>query len=243
MFNQKQMIMITGATRGLGYALAHHFAKKGANLAICSRSEADLHAVQHELKQYGGEIVAVTADVSVPNDVERLVSITENHFGRIDTLINNASIFGPGPLYLADYPDQAFKDVLEVNTLNPFFMTKRVLPGMLARKSGSIINLTSEVGKTGYAEWGAYSISKFAVEGMTQIWADELTDTGVRINLVDPGEMDTTMHQIAVPTCDYELANPHDVLDVFDYLASSESQMVTGQRFEAQSFSRKETRT
>ncbi|MCL7747899.1 SDR family NAD(P)-dependent oxidoreductase [Halalkalibacter alkaliphilus] len=240
MFDQiKQVIMITGATRGLGYTLAQHFAKQGANLAICARGENEIKTVQNELEKYGAEVVALSADVSNPNDVERFISVTENYFGHIDTLINNASIFGPGPLYLADYPDLALKNVLEINIMNPFLMTKRVLPGMLARHKGSIINLTSEVGKTGYAEWGAYSISKFAVEGMTQIWADELIDTGVRINLVDPGEMDTAMHKIAVPNCEYELAQPSDVIDVFDYLASSESQFVTGQRFEAQSFTRK----
>ncbi|WP_332633848.1 SDR family NAD(P)-dependent oxidoreductase [Halalkalibacter flavus] len=240
MFDQiKQVIMITGATRGLGYTLAKHFAKQGANLAICARGKTEIKTVQNELEKYGAEVIALSADVSNPNDVERFVSVTENHFGRIDTLINNASIFGPGPLYLADYPDLVLKNVLEVNIMNPFLMTKRVLPGMLARHKGSIINLTSEVGKTGYAEWGAYSISKFAVEGMTQIWADELIDTGVRINLVDPGEMDTAMHEIAVPNCEYELANPSEVIDVFDYLASSESHLATGQRFEAQSFSRK----
>ncbi|MGD6840819.1 SDR family oxidoreductase, partial [Bacillus thuringiensis] len=107
--------------------------------------------------------------------------------------------------------------------LNPFLVTKRVLPGMISRGKGSIINLTSEAGKTGFAEWGAYGISKFAVEGLTQTWADELSDTGIRVNMVDPGEMDTEMHEKAVPECDYPLADPRDHLDVFLYLASNAS--------------------
>ncbi|MFC0562074.1 SDR family NAD(P)-dependent oxidoreductase [Halalkalibacter alkalisediminis] len=234
------VMMITGASRGLGKTLALYFAKQGTNLAICSRNALEIQAVQREAEQLGAEVVAVTADVSNQADVERFVSITEHHFGQIDILINNASIFGPGPLYLSDYPEYEFKKVLDVNLLNPFLVTKRVLPGMLARGTGSIINLTSEVGQTGYAEWGAYAVSKFAVEGMTQVWADELDSTGVRINLVDPGEMDTVMHQIAVPDCDYELAQPKDVIDVFSYLASDAAKEINGQRFQAQAFSKKE---
>jgi NAD(P)-dependent dehydrogenase (short-subunit alcohol dehydrogenase family) len=106
----------------------------------------------------------------------------------------------------------------------------------MMRNAGSIINLTSEAGKTGFAEWGAYGISKFAVEGLTQTWADELDGTGVRMNMVDPGEMDTDMHDKAVPECDYPLAKPHEHMDVFLYLASDNSQDVSGKRFEAQEF-------
>jgi NAD(P)-dependent dehydrogenase (short-subunit alcohol dehydrogenase family) len=106
---------------------------------------------------------------------------------------------------------------------------------MLERNEGSIINVTSEAGHTGYAGWGAYGISKFAVEGLTKTWADELSETNVRVNMVDPGEMDTDMHQLAVPNCDYPLAKPEDVVDIFLYLASEKSKGINGQRFEAQS--------
>jgi NAD(P)-dependent dehydrogenase (short-subunit alcohol dehydrogenase family) len=101
-----------------------------------------------------------------------------------------------------------------------------------------VINVTSEAGRVGFAGWGAYGISKFALEGLTQTWADELEDSGVRINAVDPGEMDTDMHAEAVPDCDYELANPADVTEVFLWLASDESAHVHGQRLEAQRFRR-----
>jgi NAD(P)-dependent dehydrogenase (short-subunit alcohol dehydrogenase family) len=111
-----------------------------------------------------------------------------------------------------------------------------MLPGMLQRNEGSIINVTSEAGHSGYAGWGAYGISKFAVEGLTETWADELSETNIRINMVDPGEMDTKMHALAVPDCDYPLAKPEDVLDVFLYLASETSTGMNGQRFEAQGF-------
>jgi NAD(P)-dependent dehydrogenase (short-subunit alcohol dehydrogenase family) len=235
MFNNS-VIMITGASKGLGKELALQFAREGAKLAITARNQGPLSAIEKEIRALGAEVVTASADMSIPGDVDRFVSMSEEAFGRIDVLINNASIFGPGPRFLADYPDDDYLEVLKVNTFNPFIVTKRVLPGMMMRNAGSIINLTSEAGKTGFAEWGAYGISKFAVEGLTQTWADELDGTGVRMNMVDPGEMDTDMHDKAVPECDYPLAKPHEHMDVFLYLASDNSQEVSGKRFEAQEF-------
>ncbi|MFD1738201.1 SDR family NAD(P)-dependent oxidoreductase [Bacillus salitolerans] len=233
--NQK-VAMITGASKGLGKALAIAFAKEGYRLAICSRGEEALQQVKKELESMGAEVIAVIADVAKIRDVDRFVSVVENVYGQIDVLVNNASIFGHGPKLLLDYSAEKFEEVLSVNVMNPFLLTKRVLPGMLSRNEGSVINVTSEAGRTGFAEWGAYGISKFAVEGLTQTWAEELEETGVRINMVDPGEMNTEMHDIAVPSCDYELAEPNEVVGVFLYLGSDQSIAVNGQRFEAQSF-------
>ncbi|MBM6616531.1 SDR family NAD(P)-dependent oxidoreductase [Bacillus suaedaesalsae] len=237
---ENQVVMITGATKGLGKALAFAFAQKGYRLAICARSEDQLVEVKNELEEIGAEVVAVKADTSNEQDVDRFVSVVESVFGRIDVLINNASIFGPGPTLLLDFPNADFAEVLRVNVLNPFLVTKRVLPGMITRDHGSIINVTSEAGRTGFAEWGVYGISKFAVEGLTQTWVEELQDTNVRMNMVDPGEMDTEMHEIAVPNCDYELAKPENVVDVFLYLASSDALGVNGSRLQAQQFVRGE---
>jgi NAD(P)-dependent dehydrogenase (short-subunit alcohol dehydrogenase family) len=233
---KNKVVMITGASKGLGRELALQFAREGARLAVCARNQGPLKEVEREIRALGAEVVALTADVSDREDVDRFVSVTEEAFGRIDVLINNASIFGPGPRLLADYPEDDFLEVLKVNAFNPFIVTKRVLPGMLMRNEGSVINLTSEAGKTGFAEWGAYGISKFAVEGLTQTWADELQDTGVRVNMVDPGEMNTDMHDEAVPDCDYPLAEPNEHMDVFLYLASAAARDVSGSRFEAQEF-------
>lgn len=233
--NKNTVVMITGASKGLGRALTLAFAKKGVRLAICARGEESLRKIEQEARDLGAEVIAVCADATNMKDVNRFVSIAEEAFGRVDILINNASIFGPGPSLLADYPDHEFREVLLANVMNPFLVTKRVLPGMLIRNTGKILNVTSEAGKTGYAEWGAYGISKFAVEGLTQTWADELQDTGVSMAMVDPGEMDTDMHAVAVPDCDYELADPHDVANIFVYLALNASLEVNGKRFEAQS--------
>ncbi|MCA1065557.1 SDR family oxidoreductase [Rossellomorea sp. AcN35-11] len=233
---KNKVVMITGASKGLGKALALQCARDGAKIAICARTSGPLQEIEKELRGLGAEVVALEADVSDAGDVERFVSVTEEVLGGIDVLFNNASIFGPGPRLLADYPEKEFLEVLRINTMNPFLVTKRVLPGMISRGRGSVINITSEAGRTGFAEWGAYGISKFAVEGMTQTWADELRGTGVRMNMVDPGEMDTDMHEQAVPECDYPLAGPGDHLDVFLYLASDASLNENGSRFEAQGF-------
>lgn len=233
---KKPVVMITGASKGLGRALTLALAKEGVRLAICARGEMMLRKIEKEVLSLGAEVIAVQADVADIRDVNRFVSIVEEGFGRVDVLINNASIFGPGPALLSDYPEHDFAEVLRVNVVNPFLVTKRVLPGMLIRNKGRIFNLTSEAGKTGFAEWGAYGISKFAVEGLTQTWADELQDTGVSVCMVDPGEMNTEMHRVAVPECDYELEDPNEVAKVFVALALDESINLNGKRFEVQSF-------
>lgn len=232
-----QVVMITGASRGLGRALTLAFAKQGATLAISARGEASLLQVKKEAEALGAsEVLAVTADLSKSRDVERFVGLVEATFGKIDVLINNASILGPSPMpLLADYPEEDYQEVLHVNAVGPFLVTRRVVATMLQEQTGSIINVTSEAGHVGYAGWGAYGISKFALEGLTETWADELEGTGVRMNMVDPGEMDTEMHALAVPDCDYELVDPNDVVDVFLYLASPES-TENGQRIRAEEF-------
>lgn len=236
MINEK-VVMITGASKGLGRALTLAFAEEGARLAICSRSSERLLAVKAEAEELGAEVLAVIADVSIARDVERFVAMTEETYGRTDVLINNASILGPSPMpLLLDYPEEDFAEVLRVNSISPFLVTRRVIPGMLQRNQGSIINVTSEAGHVGFAGWGAYGISKFAVEGLSKTWAKELESTNVRVNMVDPGEMDTEMHQLAVPDCDYPLAKPEDVVDVFLYLASERSAGINGGLFEAQDF-------
>ncbi|UOQ45199.1 SDR family oxidoreductase [Halobacillus salinarum] len=233
-------IMITGASKGLGRALALGFAAKGNRLAICARGKEELEQTKDAIINVGAEAIAVQADAANKQDVERFVSIVEKKWGNIDVLINNASVFGPGPEYLIDYDADSFQEVVRVNVMNPFLVTKRVLPGMMTRKQGSVINITSEAGHTGFAEWGAYGISKFAVEGMTQTWAEELKPYHIRMNMVDPGEMDTAMHRRAVPDCDYPLAHPEERLDIFFYLTSEASKYLTGERFEAAAFAAEE---
>jgi NAD(P)-dependent dehydrogenase (short-subunit alcohol dehydrogenase family) len=230
-------VVITGASKGLGKALTIAIAKKGYNLAICARGEERLLEVKQIAEEWGSSVLAVKADVTNQRDIETFISMTESRFGQIDVLINNAAVLGPSPMpLLLDYSENDFMNVLKANTLSPFMVTKRVLPGMLQRNEGSIINVTSEAGQTGYAGWGAYGISKFAMEGLTETWADELSETGIRINMIDPGSMDTDMHALAAPDSDEELAKPEDIVGAFLYLVSDHSRHITGKRFEAQNF-------
>jgi NAD(P)-dependent dehydrogenase (short-subunit alcohol dehydrogenase family) len=155
--------------------------------------------------------------------------------GRLDVLVNNASDLGPSPMpLLVDYPVDAFRRVLETNLVAPFLLIQKLLPALLASR-GSVINVTSDAGITGYAGWGAYGVSKFGLEGLTRTWAAELAGTGVRVNAVDPGDMDTDMHRAAEPEADPSAwASPADVTDVFVHLASDAARDVTGRRFRAQ---------
>ncbi|MDB5104101.1 MAG: dehydrogenase, short-chain alcohol dehydrogenase like protein [Fibrobacteres bacterium] len=150
-------------------------------------------------------------------------------------LVNNASALGPSPMpYLLDYPLEEFRRVLDTNLIAPFLLTRKLLPAML-ENGGSLINVTSDAGVTGYPGWGAYGISKFGLEGMSQTWASELAETSIRVNWVDPGNMNTDMHRKAEPDEDpFQWADPAEVTEVFLYLASDESRGVTGKRFRAQ---------
>ena len=232
-------VVITGASKGLGRALAVAFARAGtARLALIARTEDLLREVKQLLVKEAPKLKVLTigADLSNEADTERAVALTLHEFGgRVDALINNASVLGPAPMpYLLDYPTDEFKNVLATNVIAPFILIKKFLPGIL-EANGSIINVTSDAGVVGYPGWGAYGISKFGLEGMSQTWAAELEDTGMRLNWVDPGAMNTEMHRLAEPEEDpSEWADPADVVDVFLYLASDDSAGVHGKRFQAQ---------
>jgi NAD(P)-dependent dehydrogenase (short-subunit alcohol dehydrogenase family) len=231
-------ILITGASQGLGRAMALRFAKEGAaGLSIVARHADQLKKVRDEIAQIGAtSIVAIEADMSKPRDIERIVATTLAQFkGRLDVLVNNASTIGPSPMpNLLDYPVEDFRAVLDTNLIGPFLLIKSALPAMIER-GGSIINVTSDAGQVGYPGWGAYGISKFGLEGMSQTWASELEEAGVRVNWIDPGNMNTAMHRAAEPEEDpTEWANPADVTDAFVFLASDESKEVNGKRFQAQ---------
>jgi NAD(P)-dependent dehydrogenase (short-subunit alcohol dehydrogenase family) len=186
----------------------------------------------------GAQVLSVLADVSNRADVERLAGEALAHFGRVDVLVNNASALGPTPMpYLVDYPIEDFEWVMRTNVTGPFLLTRALLGQMLARGTGSIINVSSDAGVVGYPTWGAYGVSKAALDHLTRTWAAELEGTSVRINSVDPGDMDTAMKRASEPDGDAsQWAKPETVTPVFVYLASDESAGVNGQRFGAQQF-------
>jgi len=229
-----KVVLITGASQGLGRALALAYAREGAKLAINARNEDSIRPVAEQAEEQGADVLAVAADVSRSTDVERLVSETVERFDGIDVLVNNAGILGPR-VAIEEYPEDEWRRVTDANLTGPFLVSKAAIPHM--REGGSIINLVSGVSIEGRAEWGAYSVSKFGLEGLNQILAAELKERGIRVNAVDPGGMRTGMRANAYPEEDpMTRITPEENVGVFLYLASDESKGVTGQRFKAQEF-------
>jgi len=217
-----KVALITGSSRGLGRAMSLAFAREGADLVLCARGETELKRVADEARELGANVITVVADIGVTRDVERLVVLALERFERVDVLVNNASELGPTPLpYLIDYPPHLFSDVVKVNLMGPFRLIWSLLGGMLQRGSGVIINVSSDVAVNGYPGWGAYSVSKAALDGLTRTWAAELEETGVKIFAIDPGDMNTAMHRAALPDDDpAQLGAPAEVAEVFVELAA-----------------------
>ena len=229
-----KVALVTGASQGLGRALALACAKEGANLVISSRSADSLETVAEEARGSGVEVLAVPADLSHSEDVQKLVDAAVARFGKIDVLVNNAGLLGPR-VPIEEYPEDKWRSVLDANLTGPFLVSKAAIPHM--REGASVINVTSGVSIEGRPEWGAYSVSKFGLEGLTQILAAELKAHGIRANSVDPGGMRTIMRAAAYPDEDPTTRiTPEENTAVFLFLASDESRDVTGERFKAQEF-------
>ena len=229
-----KVAMVTGASQGLGRALALAYAREGAMLVINSRNYESIRDVVEEIHSLGVEVLGIGADVTSSSDVEDLVDVAVEHYDRIDVLVNNAGLLGPR-VAIEEYPEDEWRRVLDANLTGPFLVSKAAIPYM--REGASIVNVTSGVSIEGRAQWGAYSASKFGMEGLTQILAAELKDRGIRVNSVDPGGMRTGMRAVAYPDEDPTTRiTPEENTAVFLYLASNESRDITGERFKAQEF-------
>ena len=227
-------VMVTGASRGLGRALAEAFAAAGARLVLCARGEPELDALARDLERTGSEVEWSALDVADEGAVRALVARAEARFGGVDALINNASLLGHRGT-LAEQPIDGWRSVLDVNLTGALVSIRAVLPGMRARGSGSIINVSSGVGDRPRAGWGAYAVSKAALEALTWNLALEERGSGIRANVVDPGAMRTGMRRSAYPAEDPgAIPAPAEVTPVFLWLASAESAGVSGERFRAQ---------
>jgi NAD(P)-dependent dehydrogenase (short-subunit alcohol dehydrogenase family) len=159
--------------------------------------------------------MAISADLGLARDVERFAATALDHLGAVDILVNNASDLGTVPLaHLTDASSESLQRALDVNVLGAFRLTRAVIGGMLLRGRGLVVNITSDAAVEGYPGWGVYGASKAALEGLTRSWAAELDGSGVRILVVDPGDMDTDMHRAAVPDADpATLRRPADVAE------------------------------
>jgi len=228
-----KVALITGGSRGIGKAIAAAYARQGARVFICARGEGDLARTVNDIRDAGGEIAGLAGDIGKAEDAQRIVGAAVERYGRIDVLVNNASLLG-SRVTIADYPIADWEEVVRVNLTGVFLLTQQVLQVMIPQRQGSIINVSSGVGRAGKARWGAYACSKAGLEGFTQVLADELKDSGIRVNSVNPAATRTAMRAEAYPDEDpLTLPAPEEIMPIFLYLASDESVGVTGKALDA----------
>ena len=230
---------MTGASKGIGRGIAEAFLREGASVFLCARGEDALETAARELgggAGRGGRVSYRAADVADPDDAATLVRAALEAFPHLSVLVNNASILGKRAT-IADLDVATWNEVLEVNTSSLFYVTRPLIPHLLSLGDGSIINVSSSVGRRGKPMWGAYAVSKFGLEGFTQVLAAELEPSGIRVNSVNPGATRTDMRAEAYPDEDPQtLPTPLEIAEVFVYLASDESRSVTGRAFEARDY-------
>jgi NAD(P)-dependent dehydrogenase (short-subunit alcohol dehydrogenase family) len=224
--------LVTGASRGIGRAIAQAYARAGAKVFICGRNESSLASAVDDMRQ-AGDVAGLAGDIGSPAVVKRVARAAIDHCGAVDVLVNNASILGPREP-IANYPPAAWDDVLRINLTGIFLITRAILPNMQARRSGSIINVTSGVGRRGKARWGAYAVSKGGVEVFTQVLAEEVADSAIRVNSVNPAATRTEMRAEAYPQEDpLTLPTAEQIMPLFLYLASDASVSISGQSLDA----------
>jgi NAD(P)-dependent dehydrogenase (short-subunit alcohol dehydrogenase family) len=188
-------VLVTGASRGIGRALARTLAEDGARLALAARSAGNLEEAAGECRALGAEAIAVSGDVGDDADALRIARAALDAFGAVDVLVNNAAVLPP-PAPVVATPAAVWTEVLRVNVVGVANMVRHVLPSMAARGSGAVVNLTSGWGRVGEADVAPYCASKFAVEGLTQSLAAEVPK-GIVVVAVNPGVVDTAMLRTA----------------------------------------------
>ncbi|MGA3044096.1 MAG: SDR family oxidoreductase [Bryobacteraceae bacterium] len=203
MREKKMRVAITGGTSGLGLALVREFLGRGAQVAFVARGAERVDRVAREHPGAHG----IVGDVSAKDDIYPIAMQIEGELGGLDVLINNASDLGPAPLaLLGDTDCEDFERALDTNVLGPFRLTKALLGALTAaaREDGAamVVNISSDAAANAYPGWGAYGASKAALGHLTRIWNEELAPDGVHFVSIDPGDMDTPMHALAVPDSD-----------------------------------------
>jgi 3-oxoacyl-[acyl-carrier protein] reductase len=192
-----RVAMVTGATRGMGRAIAMRLAASGARVALVARTAADLEAVEADIRAQGGEAVGFSADVADRVSVERMVRAVLTRFGRIDILVNCAFWGPPGSL---EQTDEAFWDrTLDSCLKGPYLLTRAVHPAMRAQGSGAIVNIGSQAGKIGEDNRSAYCAAKWGLEGLTAALQIELRKDAIKVHLISPGATDTSFWRDNAP--------------------------------------------
>lgn len=230
-------ILVTGAGDGIGKAAALSFAKHGATVILLGRTTSKLETLYDEIIGAGyPEPIIHPMDLQHANEEDYRVlgtSIVEQ-FDCLDGLLHNAAILGPrAPIEF--YPHEAWMKVMQINVNAAYALSRALLPALQASPSASVLFTSSSVGRKGRAYWGAYSVSKFAVEGLMQVLADELRQTSkVRVNSIDPGATRTSMRKDAYPAENPEsLPSPEDKLPLYLYLMGNDSVGITGEALKA----------
>lgn len=236
-----KVAMLTGASRGIGRAIALRLARAGAKVVVSSRKLENVEAVASEIEAAGGEALAVQAHVGRPDDLVSLVGRTLERFGRVDVLVNNAAT-NPhfGPLLTAD--DGQWDKILETNAKSVFRLCREVVPHLEAQGGGKIVNMASIAGLRPTVNMGVYGIAKAAVIMLTQVLALELGPQNIQVNAIAPGLIKTRFSQLLWQTPQIaepilarvplgRLGEPEDVAGLALYLASPASDYVTGSVF------------
>ena len=233
-----RIILITGASDGIGRALAIRAAELGGQIILHGRNVQKLEKVYDEIDSIKSaprpSIAVVDLASANSNAYESLASNLEQEYGRLDGLVHNAGIIG-GRFSIEQYDAVQWQQVMHVNVTAAFASTQVVLPMLKQSDDPSVIFTSSGVGRTGRAHWGAYAVSKFATEGLSQVLADEHRNGKLRVNCVNPGATRTNMRLEAYPAEDRDaLKGPEEILAAYLYLLGPDSRGVTGESFDAQ---------
>lgn len=233
-----RIILITGASDGIGRALALHAAELGAQVILHGRNVSKLETVYDEIEALDGaarpSIAAVDLATADSAAYQSLAENLEKEFGRLDGLVHNASILGDR-FSIEQYDAAMWQQVMHVNVTAAFVLTQVCLPMLNASQDASVVFTSSGVGRSGRAFWGAYSVSKFATEGLSQVLADEHRHGTMRVNCVNPGATRTNMRLEAFPAEDRDtLKRPEDILATYIFLLGPDSSGVTGRSLDAQ---------
>ena len=233
----RKVAFITGGSRGIGKQVALKFAKNGYNIAINYVSDnTDIKGLQEEFKKENVEILLVKADVTQKEEIQNLVKTAIDKFGHMDVLVNNAGITRDG--LLMRMKEEDFDKVIEINLKGTFLVTKEVIPYMMKKREGSIINISSVVGVVGNAGQSNYAASKAGIIGFTKSVAKELASRNIRANCVAPGFIKTDMTDVLSEEVKENIHNqiplkrmgtPEEVANLVYFLGSEESKYITGQ--------------
>ena len=234
-----RIIFITGAGDGIGKAAALACAQAGATVILAGRTVAKLEQVYDQISDAGlaePNIYPINLEGAIADDYDTLAVNLEQQFGRLDGLLHNAGILGQRTP-LSHYRQDVWDKVLQVNLTAPFQMTQALMPVLEKSDDASVVFTSSGVGRTSRAFWGAYAVSKFAIEGMVQTWAAELDGLGsVRVNAINPGATATDMRAQAFPAEDpTRLKSAEAIMPTYLYLLGPDSKTINGQSINAQS--------